>query len=324
VTQTTPVVVVGSRSLHHADAVQAHFEPEALIRFEDLNTPELVSRATADADAVVVASQLLDRSRIDALGRSVKVISRTGVGLDTVDLEGAAALGISVINQPAYGATEVAGHAVGLALAVQRKFMVADQYVRAGWEGVVALSPVKPLDEVCAGVVGCGRIGTVTAGLLRHLVREVRVYDPVAASAPEGVTRCATLGDLLAESDILCLHVPLTAQTRGLIGRAELLELPRGAVVVNVARGGVLDEEALADLLESGHIGGAGLDVFETEPLPPTSRLFSTPNTILTPHCASYSERSAWRLGTWSIGDALKWVTERRVVHGSVVVEGWR
>ncbi len=323
-TQTSPIVVVGSRSLHHAEAVQAHFQPEALIRFEELNTPELVSRATADADAVVVASQLLDRPRMDALGQSVKVISRTGVGLDTVDLEGAEALGISVINQPAYGATEVASHAVGLALAVQRKFMVADQYVRAGWEGVVALAPVKPLDEVCAGVVGCGRIGTVTAGLLRHLVAEVRVYDPVATSVPDGVARCTTLADLLAGSDVLCLHVPLTAQTRGLIGRAELLQLPRGAVVVNVARGGVVDEEALADLLESGHVGGAGLDVFETEPLPATSRLLSTPNTILTPHCASYSERSAWRLGTWSIGDALKWVTERRVVHGSLVVEGWR
>lgn len=103
-----------------------------------------------------------------------------------------------------------------------------------------------------------------------------------------------------------------------------MLLLPRGAVVVNVARGGVLDEEALVDLLATGHIGGAGLDVFETEPLPAASPLLLAPNTILSPHCASYSERSAWRLGTWSIGDALTWVSERRVVHGSLVVEGWR
>ena len=323
-TRTAPIVVVGSQSLHHAEAVRAHFEAEALIRFEDLNSPTAVSRATVDADAVVVASQLLDQARIDALGQGVKVIARTGVGLDTVDLDRAAQLGISVINQPAYGATEVASHAIGMALAVQRKFMVADQFVRAGWDGTVALSPVKPLDEVVAGVVGCGRIGAVTASLLVHLVREVRVFDPAAASVPDGVVRCGTLDELLAASDILCLHVPLTGQTRGLIGRRELLLLPPGAVVVNVARGGVLDEEALVDLLGTGHIAGAGLDVFETEPLPATSPLLSAPNTILSPHCAAYSERSAWRLGTWSVGDALTWVSERRVVHGSLVVEGWR
>ena len=323
-TRTAPIVVVGSQSLHHAEAVRAHFEAEALIRFEDLDSPTAVSRATVDADAVVVASQLLDQARIDALGQGVKVIARTGVGLDTVDLDRAAQLGISVINQPAYGATEVASHAIGMALAVQRKFMVADQFVRAGWDGTVALSPVKPLDEVVAGVVGCGRIGAVTASLLVHLVREVRVFDPEAASVPDGVVRCGTLDELLAASDILCLHVPLTGQTRGLIGRRELLLLPPGAVVVNVARGGVLDEEALVDLLGTGHIAGAGLDVFETEPLPATSPLLSAPNTILSPHCAAYSERSAWRLGTWSVGDALTWVSERRVVHGSLVVEGWR
>jgi D-3-phosphoglycerate dehydrogenase len=317
-------VVVGSRSLHQAEAVRAHFEPHAHIRFEDLNTPETVSRATADADAIVVASQLLDRARIDALGRSVKVISRTGVGLDTVDLDSAADLGISVINQPAYGATEVASHAIGMALAVQRKFIVADRYVRDGWNGAVALGPVKPLDEVSAGVVGCGRIGAVTASLLSHLVREVRVFDPMAADVPAGVVRCSTLDELLPASDILCLHVPLTESTRNLIGRRELLLLPRGAVVVNVARGGVLDEAALVELLGTGHIGGAGLDVFETEPLPAMSPLLSAPNTILSPHCAAYSERSAWRLGTWSIGDALSWVSERRVIHGSLVVEGWR
>ena len=211
VTRRTPVVVVQSRSLHHAEAVQAHFEPTALIRFEDLGTPKEVGRATADADAVVVATQLLDEARIDALGPGVKVIARTGVGVDTVDLDKAAELGISAINQPAYGATEVASHAVGMALAVQRKFMVADQYVRAGWNGTVALSPIKPLDEVGAGVVGCGRIGAVTASLLLHLVREVRVFDPVVASVPDGVVRCSTLDELLAASDILCLHVPLTA-----------------------------------------------------------------------------------------------------------------
>jgi phosphoglycerate dehydrogenase-like enzyme len=319
-----PVVVVGARSLHHADAVAAHFEPEVSVRFEDLSTPASVAEATRDADVLVVASEPLDAPRLEALGRSVKVIARTGVGLDTVDLDHAASLGISVINQPAFGAVEVASHAIGMAIAVQRKFMVGDAFVRSGSHGSVTLAPVKPLDEVGAGVVGCGRIGAETARRLSGLVREVRAYDPFASEVPDGVLRAADLAELLPASDMLLLHVPLTPGTRGMIGRRELETLPAGAVVVNVARGGVLDEEALVDLLESGHLSGAGLDVFETEPLPLSSRLLSAPNVILTPHVAAYSERAAWRLGTWPIGDALSWLTERRVVHGALVIEGWR
>jgi D-3-phosphoglycerate dehydrogenase len=324
VTGRKPVVVVGARSLHHPETIRAHFELEADVRFEEVATAEHVARATEHADALVVASQLLTTELIDAIGPGLKVIARTGVGVDTIDLERAAWRGISVINQPAYGVVEVASHAVGMAIALQRKFALADRFVRAGWQGTLSLSPVKPLDEVSAGVVGCGRIGAATAGMLVHLVGEVRVYDPLAGQVPGGVLRCDSLDELLERSDLLCLHVPLTPETRGMIGRRELSLLPPGAVVVNVARGGVLDEGALAELLVEGRLGGAGLDVFETEPLPLGSPIMSAPNTIFSPHCASYSERSAWRLGTWTISDALSWVAERKLVHGSIVIEGSR
>ena len=115
--------------------------------------------------------------------------------------------------------------------------------------------------------------------------------------------------------------MPLTQETRGLIGRRELLLLPPGAIVVNVARGGIIDEDALAELLCSGRLGGAGLDVFDSEPLPADSPLLAAPNTVLTPHCASASERSAHRLSHWTIGDALEYLESGSVTHGAMVVD---
>jgi D-3-phosphoglycerate dehydrogenase len=148
----------------------------------------------------------------------------------------------------------------------------------------------------------------------------VVVYDPAAVSLPPGVERAASLPELLRRSDMLSLHLPLTHATRGLIGRAELRLLPPGAIVVNVSRGGIIDEDALAELLHSGHLAGAGLDVFETEPLPLTSPLLATPNTLLTPHCASASRRSAHRLSHWTIGDAIEYLTSGSVTHGAMTV----
>jgi D-3-phosphoglycerate dehydrogenase len=171
------------------------------------------------------------------------------------------------------------------------------------------------------GVLGAGRIGQAFINRVRPLVRDVVVYDPQPVDLPPFAIRAADLGDLLQRSEMLSLHLPLTPETRGLIGRRELLLLPPGAIVVNVSRGGILDEDALAELLRSGHLGGAGLDVFETEPLPAASPLFSTPNTVLTPHCASASERAAYRLSHWTIGDAIEYLGSGSVTHGAMVVD---
>jgi D-3-phosphoglycerate dehydrogenase len=144
------------------------------------------------------------------------------------------------------------------------------------------------------------------------------------SSVAAPVQRVRDLHEMLAQCAVLSLHAPLTDESRGLIGRRELAALPRGAIVVNLARGGLIDEDALADLLLEGHIGAAGLDVFETEPLPATSRLLQAPNTILTPHVAAYSTRSIWRLAIWTIDDVLEWLADRRVIHGGVVIAGSR
>jgi D-3-phosphoglycerate dehydrogenase len=318
-----PVVVVGGW-FPDPDRIARHYDGRCDVRFADLTSAAAVTAATSDADAIVLPTQVVDEAILRALPPTVRVMGRTGVGIDTIDLLATTALGLTLINQPTYGALEVASHAVALILSLQRKLAAGDRYVREGWSGAVDLEPLGSLDEISVGLVGCGRIGGETARMLAPIVGRVLTYDPYVSSVPAPVQRVGDLHEMLAQCQVLSLHAPLTDESRGLIGPAELAALPRGAMVVNVARGGLIDEDALADLLVDGQIGAAGLDVFESEPLPPTSRLLAAPNTILTPHMAAYSTRAIWRLATWTIDDVLEWLEHRRVIHGAVVVAGSR
>jgi D-3-phosphoglycerate dehydrogenase len=322
--ETLPVIVVPDGAIHAIEQVAEQFLGHATVRAEDISTPEKMRSATTGADAVVVGLQRLNESLIHAMDQSVRVIGRMGVGTDTVDLSAAAASGITVFNEPTVGTQEVAAHAMALLLAVHRKLDIADRYVRRGWNGDFSLGPMKPLDELIIGVVGCGRIGARVAQLAAPLVQSVLVYDPAVVQVPSVAVRVERLDDLLTQCDIVTLHVPLTPETYRLLGRRELSLLRPGAIVVNVSRGGQVDEAALADMLIAGDLGGAGLDVFETEPLPPESPLIRAPNTILSPHCASYSDRAAWRLGAWTVGDAIEWLRTGSLRHGSIVVSGSR
>jgi D-3-phosphoglycerate dehydrogenase len=318
---TRPVIAVADTAFADHAGLEKDFSDHAELRWIDLSRPDTVRESTGDADAVVVTLQRLSDDVITAFAPSVRVIGRAGVGLDTIDLTTAEKRGIAVINQPAYAAAEVATHALALLLALERRLSPSDAFVRAGWRGPLDLGGVRALDDATVGVVGGGRIGQAFVERVRPLVRQVVVYDPAPVSLPPGVERAADLPDLLRRSDMLSLHLPLIPATKGLIGRAELRLLPAGAVVVNVARGGIIDEDALAELLHSGHLAGAGLDVFETEPLPATSPLLAAPNTLFSPHSASASERSAQRLSHWTIGDAIEYLASGSVTHGSIVVQ---
>ncbi len=318
---TRPVIAVADTAFGDHAGLEKDFGEQAELRWIDLTRPDTVPEATTGADAVVVTLQRLSGDIISAFAPSVRVIGRAGVGLDTIDLETADGRGIAVFNQPAYGAPEVATHALALLLALERRLKVADAYVRDGWQSPLNLGKIRALDDATAGVIGGGRIGQAFAERVRPLVREVLVFDPAPISLPPGIDRVASLPGLLQRSDVISLHLPLIPATRGLIGRDELRQLPAGAMVINVARGGIIDEDALAELLDSGHLAGAGLDVFETEPLPASSPLLTTPNTLLTPHCASASERSAHRLSHWTIGDAIEYLASGSVTNGSMVVE---
>ncbi len=296
----------------------------AVLRFCDLSDPTSLSEATAGASGVVVALHPLRAAHIEALGPSVKVIGRAGVGVDTIDLEAAGAAGITVINQPTYGTKEVASHAVALLLALQRRICELDLFVRRGWSGAPVLAPMKPLDELVVGLVGSGRIGNATAEILSGLVGHVLAFDPAKPELPVGVEAVDELAELLSRSNVVSLHLPLTGQTRGMVDAAFLASMQPGALFINVARGGLVNEDALADALETGHLGGAALDVFATEPMPLTSRLLKVKNTVFSPHCAAYSERAIWRLAHWTISDCIDWVTSKTVKHGNVVVRGDR
>jgi len=319
-----PAVVIAAGIFPAPERIIERYGSACAITFADLPDAEAIAAGTARADAVIVATQWLDPGRLAALASTVRVIGRAGVGLDAIDLDAAGRLGVGVINQPAYGALEVASHAVGLLIATYRKFTAMDSYVRAGWAGPLSLAPMQPLDELTLGLIGCGNIATEAARMCAPLVGRILTFDPFATSVPAFVERVDRLDDLLTQCQLLSLHVPLTAQTRGLLGARELALVPDGAVVVNVARGGILDEDALAAELNSGRLGGAGIDVFAQEPLPPDSPLLSTPNTILSPHVAAYSERSSWRLASWTVEDVLSYLAGSPIEHGKVVVAGTR
>ena len=294
------------------------------LRFGDLSDVGGLAALTAGASAVVVTLQPLRAPHIAAFASSVRVIGRAGVGVDTIDLVAAEAAGITVVNQPGYGTREVASHAVALLLALQRRLCGLDDYVRTGWSGSPVLAPMKPIDELVVGLVGGGRIGRATAEMLGGMVEHILVYDPADPPLPSDIEVVPELKELLARSDVVSLHLPLTPQTERLVDSAFLATMSPGALLVNVSRGGLVDEAALVAALDSGHIGGAALDVFPTEPLPPTSPLLGAKNTLFTPHCASYSDRAVWRLASWTVSDTITWLRSNTIEHGNVVVRGDR
>jgi C-terminal binding protein len=280
----------------------------------------IVMRRTAglaelpDADCATANGLMIFRHRVTAADLArfprLRAIVRMGVGYDLIDRAAAAARGILVCNVPDYGTTEVADHALALALALRRGLLLHHAAQRrtppAGWE-VIADPLVRRAGVQTFGIVGLGRIGTAAALRAKAFGYRVVFYDPHRPSGTElalGIHRAASLEALLPEADILSVHAPLTRETRGLLDRHALELLPRGAVVVNTARGPILDLDALADLLEAGHIAGAGLDVLPIEPpqAGPIPRLLTAyreraPWTegrlIITPHSA-YHSPEAW------------------------------
>jgi D-3-phosphoglycerate dehydrogenase / 2-oxoglutarate reductase len=209
---------------------------------------------------------------------ALQVIARMGVGLDNIDVAHATSRGVLVTNVPDYCVEEVSDHAVGLVLAWTRGLVAADREVRAGqWNPAGAR--LRRLSTLTCGVVGFGRIGRRTAEKLRALGTRV------ITSAP------SPLDELLATSDVVILHAPLTEATRHLIGARELALMPPGSLLVNVSRGGLVDTDALAASLHAGHLGGAGLDVIESEPAVP-AQLLAHPAVVITPHIAFSSDAS--------------------------------
>jgi phosphoglycerate dehydrogenase-like enzyme len=250
-----------------------------------------VARRATHADVLLVyhTIKLTERS-IAALGRCRGII-RCGVGYDNVDLQAAGRRGIVVCNVPDYGTEEVADHALMLLLALARRFLAAEKAVRAGgWDCQVAFGTPR-LRGRTLGIVGCGRIGTAMALRARAIGMRVVIHDPYKPDGIEkalGVERCHRLEELLSQAEFVSLHCPLTTETRHLLNARTLALLPRGAYVINTARGPCVDADGLLGALESGQVSFAALDVVEEEPLR-DERLRRHERIVLTPHTAFYS-----------------------------------
>jgi D-3-phosphoglycerate dehydrogenase len=236
-------------------------------------------------------------------------VIRYGVGVDNVDLEAARRLGVHICNVPDYGVEEVADHATAMALSLSRRLGRYDAGVRAGgWKIGEMVAHVRSLRQTTVGLVGFGRIARAFASRMQAFGAHVAIYDPYVslADATAAQAEMVPLADVIAGADILSLHVPLTPETRHMIGRAEIARMREGSILINVSRGGLVDEAALAEAVESGHLSGAGLDVFEKEPLPENSPLRTAPNTILSPHAAFYSDASVERLQKLAAEEGLR------------------
>jgi phosphoglycerate dehydrogenase-like enzyme len=263
-------------------AVPAGFELVTL----DENSDEERLWKVAACEVVIVAGSPLRKHVIDAAAR-LELVHHQGVGWqDTTDHEALKARGIPLALTPEGTTTGVAEHTVLLILAALKLLPYADSELRQGRFHINALRPYsRELHGLTVGYIGMGRIGRAVAERLVPFATRGIFFDPMVSQAKDLIPR--TFQEVLREADVLSLHAPLTAETRHMIGAPQLVQMKRGAYLVNASRGGLIDEEALVAALRSGHLAGAALDVFEAEPLPAGHPLIHLDNVVLTPHIAA-------------------------------------
>jgi len=247
-----------------------------------------------DADAVLNCYRPLSAEIVEAM-KNCQIIARYGIGVDTIPLEVATSRGIHVTNVPDYCIEEVADHGLALILAFTRGIIRGLDQTRGGAWNVKLLRPLHRQRDQTLGLVGFGRIARALAHHATALGYEIIVSDPFlsAEAVRKGGARAVDLDTLFTESDVVSLHAPLTSKTRHMVNAQRLATMRPGAVLVNTSRGGLVDYEAAVTALRSGTLGGAGLDVLETEPpAAGSSPIGEVPNLVVTPHLAFYSEQA--------------------------------
>ena len=265
-----------------------------------VDQPEPLLQAAADVDALIVRNRTQVRGELlQALARC-KVVGRLGVGLDNIDVPACQARGMQVIPATGANALSVAEYVIGTAMLLLRGAYQSQAAMVQGQWPRNALSSGREIHGKTLGLIGYGSIGQLTARLAQALGMQVQTHDALMAPdhpafASTGV-QAVSLDTLLASSDVISLHVPLLPSTQNLINAARLAQVKPGAIVINSARGGVVDEAAVVAALRSGHLGGAALDVFEQEPLKSGAMFADCPNLILTPHIAGVSLESNERV----------------------------
>lgn len=272
------------------------------IEFRALNlrnaqASELI-RNCADADVLVVDQAKITAEVLERLPR-LKLAIRHGDGYDNLDLTAATRLGIVCANEPGFWSREVAEQAFALALSAVLKLPLQAEIARtprAGGEGwdLQRAMPIRSFGRLTAGLIGCGKIGSHALTLFRTVFERVLVHDSyIDRNEIEKLGgEAVSLERLLAEADVVSLHMPATETTTGMMDASRIASMKRGAVLINTARGPLVDTEAAADAVESGHLAGLALDTTNPEPLPAGHRLFSLPNVLITPHLGWYSENA--------------------------------
>src|SRR5436305_9436561 len=290
-----PVVLVAEELAPSALAVLADdFE----VRVVDGADRTALLPALADVDAVIVRSATMIDAEALASANRLKVVARAGVGLDNVDVAAATAKGVLVVNAPTSNSVSAAEHAVALLLAVARRVPQAAASLRQGEWKRSRFTGVEITDKT-VGVVGLGRIGVLFAQRMSAFGTRLLAYDPYvpAARAAQIGVRLVPLDELLRERDFISIYLPMTPDTVGIVCERELAVCKPGVIIINAARGGLLDEHALAQALKEGRIGGAGLDVYATEPCT-DSPLFAFDHVVATPHLGASTEEAQDKAGT--------------------------
>lgn len=287
---------------------------------------ELLAALSEDAgwDALVVRSQTrVDDELLAAAAPRLSVVGVASVGTDRIDLAAATRAGVMVVNAPTGNTIAAAEHTIALMLALHRQVPLADASVRAGeWER--GRFTGAELRHKTLGIIGLGKIGKAVARRANGFEMRVLANDPflTADQATEHGAKLVGLPELLHRSDVISVHTPLTPQTRGLIGRAQIEAMKPGARLLNVARGGIVDERAVADALASGQLAGAGVDVYATEPILPDNPLRAAPNTVLSPHLGASTAEAQDRVAVEmaeQLLEALSGVTPIYAVNAPAV-----
>ncbi|TMH23205.1 MAG: C-terminal binding protein [Betaproteobacteria bacterium] len=300
--------------------------------FEGAGTELVAAQCRTESDVIEAAAGcagiLLQYApiteRVLAALPQLGIVSRIGVGVDTVDTAACARHGVWVANSPDYGVGEVATHALALVLALIRNVVAYNRDIRAGQWHYLSSGKLKRAGEMTLGIVGLGRIGKRMAHVSRNVVRRVLACDPylIDGDFPAYVERAADLAGLFAASDVVSVHAPLSDETRGMIDADVLGRMRPGSYIVNTARGAIVDIDDLLAALDSGILAGVGLDVLPVEPIPAESPLLGHPKVILTPHAAFFSVQAEIELRRKAAQNIVTWLKAGRPDY--VVVAGSR
>ncbi|BBZ38399.1 D-3-phosphoglycerate dehydrogenase [Mycobacterium conspicuum] len=304
-----------------AQSTVAALGDQVEVRWVDGPDREKLLAAVPEADALLVRSATTVDAEVLAAAPKLKIVARAGVGLDNVDVDAATARGVLVVNAPTSNIHSAAEHALALLLSAARQIPAADATLREHTWKRSSFSGAEIFGKT-VGVVGLGRIGQLVAQRIAAFETHVVAYDPYvspARAAQLGI-ELLSLDELLARADFISVHLPKTKETAGLIGKEALAKTKPGVIIVNAARGGLVDEEALAEAISSGHVRAAGLDVYSKEPCT-DSPLFELPQVVVTPHLGASTEEAQDRAGT-DVAESVRLALAGEFVPDAVNVGG--